>query len=121
MIPKQKIISLEVLDIRYPTVRLGMAGSDPRHLAPNYSCAITILRTDSGLEGRSLVFTVGAGTEIQKAAIEALRPFLIGRNLEDFIEEPGYFAQSLTEHAGAHHARAQCRQRGRGNAPAARL
>ncbi len=95
---KQKITSLEVLDIRYPTVRLGMAGSDPRHLAPNYSCAITVLKTSGGLEGRSLVFTIGAGTEIQKAAIEALRPFVVGRDLEDFIEEPGYFAQALAEH-----------------------
>ncbi len=93
-----KIVSLDTLDIRYPTVRLGMAGSDPRHLAPNYSCAITILRTDSGLEGRSLVFTIGAGTEIQTAAIEALRPFVVGRDLEDFIAEPGLFAQSLAEH-----------------------
>lgn len=95
---KRKIISLDVLDIRYPTVRLGMAGSDPRHLAPNYSCAITILRTDNGLEGRSLVFTIGAGTEIQTAAIEALRPFVVGRDLEDFIAEPGFFAQALAEH-----------------------
>ena len=98
MQPNQKILSLEVLDIRYPTVKLGMAGSDPRHLAPNYSCAVTVLRTDSGLEGRSLVFTIGAGTEIQKAAIEALRPFVVGRSLEDFIAEPGLFAQSLAEH-----------------------
>ena len=80
-------------------VRLGMAGSDPRHLAPNYSCAITVLRTDAGREGRSLVFTIGAGTEIQKAAIEALRPFIVGRDLEEFIAEPGLFAQALTESA----------------------
>ena len=96
--PKQKIVSLDVLDIRYPTVRLGMAGSDPRHLAPNYSCAITLLRTDGGHEGRSLVFTIGAGTEIQTAAIAALRPFVVGRYLEEFIAEPGLFAQALTEH-----------------------
>jgi L-fuconate dehydratase len=93
-----KITSLEVLDIRYPTVRMGMAGSDPRHLAPNYSCAVTILRTASGLEGRSLVFTLGDGTQIQKVAIEALRRFVVGRDLNDFIEEPGLFAQALAEH-----------------------
>ena len=75
-----------------------MAGSDPRHLAPNYSCAITILRTDSGLEGRSLVFTIGDGTQIQKAAIEALRRFVVGRTLEEFIAEPGLYAQALSEH-----------------------
>lgn len=93
-----KITSLEVLDIRYPTVRLGLAGSDPRHLAPNYSCAVPILRTDSGLEGRSLVFTLGDGTAVQKAAIEALRRYVVGRTLEEFIAEPGLFAQALAEH-----------------------
>ncbi|MDX1979497.1 MAG: enolase C-terminal domain-like protein [Bryobacteraceae bacterium] len=95
---KQKIHSLEVIDIRYPTVRLGLAGSDPRHLAPNYSCAVTVLRTDGGLEGRSLVFTCGDGTQIQKAAIEALARLVVGRDLEEFIAEPGLFAQALTEH-----------------------
>ena len=95
---KHKIISLDVLDIRYPTVRLGMAGSDPRHLAPNYSCAIPILRTDTGLEGRSLIFTIGDGTQIQTAAVEALRRFVVGRSLDEFIAEPGLFAQALTEH-----------------------
>jgi L-fuconate dehydratase len=98
MASRHKIVSLDVLDIRYPTVRLGMAGSDPRHLAPNYSCAIPILRTDSGLEGRALVFTIGDGTQIQTAAIEALRRFVVGRDLEEFIAEPGLFAQSLAEH-----------------------
>ena len=87
-----KIQSLEVLDIRYPTVKLGMAGSDPRHLAPNYSCAVAILRTDTGLEGRSLVFTCGDGTQVQKAAIEALSRLVVGHTLEEFIEEPGLFA-----------------------------
>lgn len=96
--PKHKIVSLDVIDLRYPTVKLGMAGSDPRHLAPNYSCAISILRTDTGLEGRSLVFTIGDGTQIQKAALEALRRFVVGRDLAEFMNEPGLFAQALTEH-----------------------
>lgn len=98
MILKHTITGFEVLDLRYPTVRMGMAGSDPRHLAPNYSCAVTILRTDTGLEGRSLVFTAGDGTHIQKVAIESLRRFVVGRKLQDFIEEPGLFAQALVEH-----------------------
>lgn len=95
---QQKIISLDVLDIRYPTVKLGMAGSDPRHLAPNYSCAMPVLRTDGGLEGRSLIFTIGDGTQIQAAAVEALRRFVVGRTLGEFIAEPGLFAQALAEH-----------------------
>jgi L-fuconate dehydratase len=67
-------------------------------LAPNYSCAIPILKTESGLEGRSLVFTIGDGTQIQKAALEALGRFVVGRDLQEFIAEPGLFAQSLVEH-----------------------
>ncbi len=94
----QKIVSLEVLDLRYPTVRMGLAGSDPRHLAPNYSCAVPVLRTDGGLEGRSLVFTIGDGTQIQKAALEALGRFVVGRSLAEFVAEPGLFAQALVEH-----------------------
>ena len=93
-----RITSLEVLDLRYPTVRMGMAGSDPRHLAPNYSCAMAILRTDSGLEGRSLVFTAGDGTQIQKVAIEALRRFVVDLDLQEFVAEPGLFSQALAEH-----------------------
>src|SRR5688500_17521224 len=93
-----KIVSLEVLDLRYPTVRMGMAGSDPRHLAPNYSCAVAILRTGTGLEGRSLVFTAGDGTQIQKLAIEALERFVVNLDLQEFISEPGLFAQALAEH-----------------------
>jgi len=80
---QQKIISLDDLDIRYPTVRLGMAGSDPRHLAPNYSCAMPVPRTDGGLEGRSLIFTIGDGTQIQVAAV-ALRRIVVGRTLGAF-------------------------------------
>jgi L-fuconate dehydratase len=94
----QKIVSLDVIDLRYPTVRLGMAGSDPRHLAPNYSCAIPILRTDAGLEGRSIIFTAGDGTQVQAAAVEALSRFVVGRSLDEFIAEPGLFAQALAEH-----------------------
>ncbi len=95
---RSKIVSLEILDIRYPTVRQGMAGSDPRHLAPNYSCAVPVLRTDDGLEGRSVIFTCGDGTQVQVAAVEALRRFVVGRDLQEFIDQPGLFAQALTEH-----------------------
>jgi L-fuconate dehydratase len=95
---QHRIDSLEVLDLRYPTVKLGLAGSDPRHLAPNYSCAVPILRTSSGLEGRSLIFTIGDGTDIQKHAVASLQRFVVGRYLEEFIAEPGLFAQALAEH-----------------------
>jgi L-fuconate dehydratase len=77
---------------------MGLAGSDPRHLAPNYSCAVPILRTAGGLEGRALVFTIGDGTRVQTTAIEALRRFVVGLDLREFMEEPGLVAQALAEH-----------------------
>ena len=38
-----KITSLEVTDIRYPTFRMGLAGSDPRHLAPSHGSLLRAL------------------------------------------------------------------------------
>jgi L-fuconate dehydratase len=42
--------------------------------------------------------SAGDGTQIQKVAIEALQRFVVGRDLQDFIEEPGLFSQALLEH-----------------------
>ena len=43
-----------------------------------------MLRTDAGdgLEGHGLTFTIGRGTEVVVAAVDALRPLVIGRSVE---------------------------------------
>jgi L-fuconate dehydratase len=76
-----KITDLEVLDLRFPTSR-DKVGSDAVHVDPDYSAAYVILKTDSGLEGHGLTFTIGRGNEVCVAAVEAFRHLVVGRRLE---------------------------------------
>ena len=47
---------------------------------PDYSAAYAVLRTDAaGLEGHALCFTIGRGNDVVVAAIEALRPHVVGQ------------------------------------------
>ena len=77
------IIELEVVDLRFPTSR-ALDGSDAMNPDPDYSAAYVILRTDAGdgLEGHGLTFTIGRGTEVVVAAVEALRPLVVGLDVE---------------------------------------
>lgn len=70
-------------DVRFPTSR-NLDGSDAMHKAPDYSAAYVVLKTGGpdGLEGHGLTFTCGRGTEVVVAAINALKPFVEGRELE---------------------------------------
>jgi L-fuconate dehydratase len=75
------IHDLDVLDLRFPTSRT-LAGSDAVHVDPDYSAAYVVLRTDDGLEGHGLTFTIGRGTEVVVAAIEAFRHLVVGQRLD---------------------------------------
>ena len=55
-----RIVGLDVLDLRFPTSRTH-DGTDAVHVDPDYSAAYVILRTDAGLEGHGLTFTIGRG------------------------------------------------------------
>src|ERR1022692_668667 len=92
-----RIIDLEVRDIRFPT-SLERDGSDAMNPDPDCSAAYVILRTDrgDGLEGHGLTFTIGRGTEVVVAGINAIRPLLLGQPLAAFIEAPGAFVAQLT-------------------------
>jgi L-fuconate dehydratase len=73
-------------DVRFPTSLTG-AGSDALNTDPDYSAAYVVLETDhpSGLTGHGLTFTIGRGTEVCVAAIEALAPHLVGRTVEETV------------------------------------
>ena len=91
-----KITELSTRDIRFPTSR-SLDGSDAMNPDPDYSAAYVILRTDAGgHEGHGLAFTIGRGNEICVAAIEALRPLVVGQTLETFAANPGAFWRHLT-------------------------
>jgi L-fuconate dehydratase len=64
---------------------------------PDYSGAYVILRTDAGdgLEGHGLAFTIGRGTEIVVAAIDALAPLVVGLEVEAVLADTAAFWRRL--------------------------
>jgi L-fuconate dehydratase len=90
-----RITQLEVLDLRFPTSLTG-AGTDAVHRDPDYSAAYIILRTDSGLEGHGLTFTIGRGNEVCAAAIHALRHLVVGERLDAVTSDFAGFWRRLT-------------------------
>lgn len=89
------ITGLTVRDIRFPTSN-ELDGSDAMNPDPDYSAAYVTLQTDSSLLAHGLTFTLGRGTELCTAAIEALSPALVGRRLEDLVADMGGFWREMT-------------------------
>jgi L-fuconate dehydratase len=75
-----RIVSMDTYDVRFPTSR-ELDRSDAMNPDPDYSAAYVVVRTDAedGLEGHGFAFTIGRGNDVEAAAIEALRLFLVGR------------------------------------------
>ncbi|WP_145352091.1 enolase C-terminal domain-like protein [Roseimaritima multifibrata] len=92
-----KITGAEIIDLRIPTSD-QMLGSDPFHKMPDYSSAVLHLKTDSGLKGVSIVFTVGAGTDWICHGIQDLCQLVIGADLESLTESPITLYQRLIDH-----------------------
>lgn len=91
------ITAVDVVDIRFPTSR-SRHGSDAMHPDPDYSAAYVMLRTDrpDGIEGHGLTFTIGRGTELCVAAVQALAPLVIGSSLEAIRDDMRGFWRRLT-------------------------
>ena len=89
------INGFKTTDVRFPTSR-GLDGSDAMNQDPDYSAAYLELTTDDpNLSGYGLVFTIGRGNDLQCAAIELLKDFVIGKGVEDLSKNMGAFAKSL--------------------------
>jgi len=88
------ISELNVIDLRFPTSRTH-AGTDAVHVDPDYSAAYVVLKTDAGLEGHGLTFTIGRGNEVVVAAIEAFRHLVVGERLEAIAEDFAGFWRRL--------------------------
>jgi len=89
-----KITDLQTFDLRFPTSR-DKVGTDAVHVDPDYSAAYVILQTDSALEGHGLTFTVGRGNEVCVCAIQAFRPLVVGKRLDDIVHNFAAFWRSL--------------------------
>lgn len=91
-----RIISLKTHDLRFPTSKT-LDGSDAMNPNPDYSAAYVILETDhpTTLSGHGFTFTIGRGNELCVQAIEAFRPLVQGRILEEIVADMGSFWRSL--------------------------
>jgi L-fuconate dehydratase len=87
-----RITDLETIDLRFPTSR-AKDGSDAMNPDPDYSAAYVILRCDEdgAPEGHGFSFTIGRGNDIVVAAIEALRPLVVGLDLDAVWDDPAGF------------------------------
>jgi L-fuconate dehydratase len=91
-----RIVRAITSDVRFPTSRTG-DGSDAMNTDPDYSAAYVTLETDrpDGLTGHGLTFTIGRGTEVCVAAIEALAPHVVGASVEELTADLGGFWRRL--------------------------
>jgi L-fuconate dehydratase len=90
-----RIIAVETRDIRFPTSR-ELDGSDAMNPDPDYSAAYVVVKTDvPGMEGHGFAFTIGRGNDVQRAAIDALRPHVTGRLLASTLSDLGGFWRDL--------------------------
>jgi len=91
------ITSLETHDIRFPTSE-QLDGSDAMNPDPDYSASYVVLHTNdaSGLSGHGFVFTIGRGNEVQTAACAALSHLVVGRDVNEVVNDLGSFARTLT-------------------------
>jgi L-fuconate dehydratase len=92
----ERIVELEVRDVRFPTSR-QLDGSDAMNPMPDYSAAYAIVRTSAGVEGHSLVFTIGRGTDVQVAAVRSLAPLVVGLRVDELLADLGEFARRLAD------------------------
>jgi L-fuconate dehydratase len=84
------IAEFQTHDVRFPTSLL-LDGSDAMNPDPDYSAAYLRIATDAGdgLEGHGFVFTIGRGNDVEVAAIQALAPYVLGRNAEELLADLG--------------------------------
>ena len=82
-------------DLRFPT-SISRDGSDAMNPDPDYSAAYVTVRTDGALEGHGLTFTIGRGNELCVAAVEALKPLVVGRSLHSIKGDMAGFWRALT-------------------------
>ena len=92
-----KITGFDVIDLRVPTSD-QLLGSDPFHKEPDYSSAVLQLNTDTSLQGISVVFTVGAGTDWICYGIKDLCQLVVGTELGEFADSPFKLYQRLIDH-----------------------
>ncbi|MFC5281651.1 enolase C-terminal domain-like protein [Arcanobacterium canis] len=82
-----RITSVKTYDLRFPTSST-LSGSDAMNKDPDYSSAYVEINTDAddGIVGVGFVFTIGRGNDIVCTAIDTIAHALIGRKVEDLLD-----------------------------------
>ncbi len=93
--PENIIIDFKATDVRFPT-SLETKISDAVHTNPDFSSPHVIL-TVQGLEhkGQGWSFTLGKGSEVVIAGMNALKPFIMGKSLLSILIDFGSFWHQL--------------------------
>jgi L-fuconate dehydratase len=82
-------------DVRFPT-SAQLDGSDAMNPDPDYSAAYVSFGVTGGESGHSSVFTIGRGNDVQVAALASLKPYVLGRDLDDLLSDMGSLYKELT-------------------------
>jgi L-fuconate dehydratase len=90
------ITNVRTRDARF-TLEAG-AGSDAVHGAPEYSFAVTELKTDNGLCGVGLALTLGMGNDLVTRAISLLADPLTGLDIAELMDNFGTRFRALADH-----------------------
>lgn len=86
--------SFEVHDLRFPTSQ-HLDGSDAMNPDPDYSAAYLTLSTSEEDSGNGFVFTIGRGNDVVCSAIELVAARLVGRDVEQTLENLGELWKEL--------------------------
>jgi L-fuconate dehydratase len=90
------LTSVSARDIRFPTSRT-LDGSDAMNPDPDYSaCYVTIKTDDPDLIGHGLTFTLGNGTQLCVAAVDALAALVEGLDLAEITGDMAGFWRRVT-------------------------
>ena len=79
------IAKVSTCDFRFPT-SATFSGSDAMNPDPDYSSAYVVVSTDAGDSGNGFVFTIGRGNDVVVRAIDSMSETLIGRNVEELLD-----------------------------------
>lgn len=85
-----RVMSVRTADIRFRTSD-SLDGSDAMNPDPDYSAAYIVVSTDAcdDLKGHAFAFTIGRGNDVQVKAVEAAARCLLGRNVEELLDDMG--------------------------------
>lgn len=89
------ITGIEVEDKRFQLDE--GAGSDAVHTVPQYAYAVCKLKTDTGIEGTGLTFTLGYGNDLVCTAVKYLSGELVGKEIHELMATWGETFRAITD------------------------